>query len=374
MQPHISPTLAHISLGAFRSNLKAVRDYVGDRVKIMAIVKANAYGHGAVRIAQEAVAQGCPYLGVARIGEGIELREGGLTGNILVFEVVPPGREEIALQNGLELTVTGLEGARRIDRAAATLGAKAGVHVKIDTGMNRLGVGYANAASVVEQVAGLPHIGLRGVYSHFATSDDADARFANEQLARFQAVLAELGRRGIDPGVRHMANSGAIMTLPGSHFDMVRPGIMLYGYPPRREMPMRFPLKPVLSLRSIVTLVKTVPAGSGVSYGRRYTTSGDTTIATVPVGYADGYPRLLTNSTDLLIRGRRYPVVGTICMDHIMVDLGPSSDVREGDEAVLIGRSGNECIDSWVLAEKLRTIPYEITCQISGRVPRVFVE
>ena len=370
----LSPTRALISLSALRRNLQAVRTCVGEDVQIMAVVKANAYGHGAARIAAEAVAWGCTCLGVARVGEGIELRESGIGTRTLVFELLPGGSEEAALRNNLELTVSGLDGATRIDRAAAALNLKAGVHAKVDTGMNRLGIDFRIAASVIDQIARLRHLELRGVYSHFATSDDPDSGFAVEQLERFQRVLAELEQKKIPAGIRHMANSGAIMTLPASHFDLVRPGIMMYGYAPRRSMAVKVTLHPVLSLRSIVTLVKTVPAGSSISYGRRYTTREETAIATVPVGYADGYPRLLTNNVDLLINGKRFPVVGTICMDHIMADLGSASNVKEGDEVVLIGRSGNEAIDSWVLAERVGTIPYEITCQISPRVLRLFVE
>ncbi len=371
---HAPHTRALISLQAFRHNLQAVRAYVGKNVEILAVVKANAYGHGAVRLAAEAQAEGARYLGVARIGEGIELRDAGIEGPIVVFEVAPTGLEEEALGNDLELTVSSLEGAERISRAAAKAGVTARVHVKVDTGMARLGIDFQSAASVIARVAQLPRIAIAGVYTHFATSEGSDTEFAREQLTRYWRVLDELERQQINPGLRHMANSGAIIAIPDSHFDMVRPGIMLYGYPPAHPMAQQHPLMPVMSLVSHVALLRKVPADTSVSYGRRYLTKAETTIATIPVGYADGYSRLLTGKADLLIGGHRFPVVGTICMDHIMADLGPDPAIREGEEVVLIGRSGNETIDSWVIADSLGTIPYEVTCQISGRVPRVFVD
>lgn len=367
-------TRALISLSAFRNNFGAVRSYVGPDVKIMAIVKANAYGHGAVRIASEADALGADYLGVARVEEGVELRENGITQRILVFEVVPPGMEVHALTLGLDLTIAGTEGAQRIDRAAAGLRTKAIVHAKVDTGMGRLGIDYRNAPAFIEAAARLPNLRLEGVYSHFATSDSADKQFASEQLQRFHQVLEALEKRKIPAGLRHMANSGAIISLHDSCLDMVRPGIMLYGYPPRREMGGQHALQPVLSLVSSLAFLKTVDGGESISYGRKYFTKGKTVIGTVPVGYADGYVRTLTGKACVLIRARRYPVVGTICMDHSMVDLGPDPEAQEGDEVILVGSSAQETVDAWELADHIGTIPYEITSLITGRVPRVYAD
>ncbi len=371
LQAH--PTRALISVPAFRNNLGVVRSHVGPDVKIMAIVKANAYGHGAVRLAGEAIAAGADYLGVARVHEGLEIRAAGISDPALVFEVVPHGAEEAALKAGLELTVVHVESAGRISGAASALGMTARVHVKVDTGMGRLGMSDRQAAGIIESIARLPHVAIAGVYSHFATSDSKDPSFAREQLERFAGVLEELARRKIQTGIRHMANSGAILTMPEASFDMVRPGIMLYGYPPRRGMESRAPLMPVMALESTVSMLKTVDEKTSISYGRRYFTRTASSIATIPIGYADGFVRLLTNRADALINGRRYPIVGTVCMDHVMADVGQHSDVREGDRVTLIGRQGGESIDSWDIAEKIGTIPYEVTCLVTPRVPRIYV-
>ena len=277
-------THALIDLAAFRQNLDAVRSYVGDKVKILAVVKANAYGHGVKRITAEAVRYGIDFLGVARAPEAFELRMMGTTQRILVFEVVAHEHLQSCIDQDLDLTLVSLEGAQRLNGLAEQRRKKTRVHVKIDTGMGRLGFPSPEAASRIESIAKLPWLELTGVYSHFATSEDPDQSFANEQLTRFEAVLAELEHRRIEVPLRHMANSGAIMALPKSHFDMVRPGIMLYGYPPANGMTGCWPLAPVMALVSKVALIKRVGANTSVSYGRRYFTKTATTIATIPIG------------------------------------------------------------------------------------------
>jgi alanine racemase len=336
----------------------------------MAVVKANAYGHGAVELARVVLANGADHLAVARVDEGFELRKAGIDAPLLVFELVPKDMYEKALQAGLQLTLSTTEGAAALNEVAGKLRVKAGVHLKVDTGMTRLGLDYRVAAAQMETILRLRWLDVRGVYSHFATAEDPDQTFALLQLERFNLVLDELNRRGLGIPLRHMAGSSAIMALPGSHFDMVRPGIMLYGYPPRRGMDARHPLKPVMSLVSAVSLVKNVAADTSVSYSRRYFTRRETRIATVPIGYADGYSRLLTGKSSLMIRGKRYPVVGTVCMDHIMADVG-MDDVHEGDNVTLIGRDGEERITAWDLAALIGTIPYEVLCLVTDRVPRV---
>jgi alanine racemase len=367
-------TRAEISLAAFRSNIDAVRAYVQPGVSVMAVVKANAYGHGAVRMAAEAVAHGVERLAVARYHEGIELREGGVTAPILVFEATQVEHVPTALGYGLDLTIMSRQGLEAVASAGRRSGAPARVHVKVDTGMGRLGVADKQAADLVEQAAREQGVEVIGVYSHFATSEHPDRTFADAQVKRFEAVLEEVRRRKIEVALRHMANSGAIMTLPDAHFDLVRPGIMLYGYPPGHGMHERFPVRPVMSLRSRVSYLKYVDAGVSISYGRNYFTGGRTAIATIPVGYADGYFRPLTNRASVIIRGRRYPVVGTICMDHIMADLGAVTDVQEGDVVTLVGTDGAESISGWDVAEILGTIPYEVTCAITSRVWRRYDE
>lgn len=360
-----------IDLAAFRENIEAVRSYTGKGVKIMAVVKAQAYGHGLEIIARDALRNGVHYLGVARVEEGIELRRMGITSPILVFEAASAPACEAALREHLDLTVVSVESARELESIASRLNEKATVHVKVDTGMGRLGFSAAQAADGIETVTRLRHLEVIGVYSHFATSEERDQSFAREQLERFHRVLEELSRRRIDIPLKHMANSGAIIALPESHFNMVRPGIMLYGYPPARSMELKYSLKPVMSLVSRVGFLKNVGAGTSISYGRKYRTNRNTTIATVPIGYADGFVRSLTNRSEVIIRGKRYPTVGTICMDQLMVDVGDGAVCDVGDQVTLIGTDGGETISCWDIAETIGTIPYEVTCLITSRVPRI---
>lgn len=367
-------TRAEVSLAAFRHNIDAVRRYVGPTVGIMAVVKAGAYGHGAVRMAREALAHGVRRLAVARIHEGFELRSAGIDAPLLVFENLEPSHVQPALENDLELTIANDAAAERIAHAASKHGRRAAVHVKIDTGMGRLGYYGITSAAPLERIARMRSLDLVGVYSHFATSEDPDQSFARAQLGRFEGIMDDLRKRGIEVPIRHMANSGAIIALPDAHFDLVRPGIMLYGYPPAHGMVERHPVKPVMRILSRVSFVKSVDAGTSISYGRRYVTDRRTTIATLPIGYADGFSRILTHRASVSIRGVRRPVVGTVCMDHVMVDCGPGSDVSEGDEVTILGRDGGVLITGWDLALQAGTIPYEITCAVSPRVPRVYAE
>ncbi len=366
-------TRAEIDIAAFRHNLDAVTSYTGPDVKVMAVVKANAYGHGSVRMSEEAIRHGVEYLAVARFHEGVELREAGIGHPLALFELLQDEHLLPSIEYDMVLTVVSADGAGKVNQAAQRAGRVARVHVKVDTGMGRLGVLHHEAADVVESIARLGSIELEGVYSHFATSEESDRAFAKLQLSRFQDVLLELDRRKVEIPLRHMANSGAIISMPDSHFDMVRPGIMIYGYPPGRGMPERYPVRPVMSIKSRVASIKTVGPKTSISYGRRYFTREKTVIATIPIGYADGYARILTNRSRALIRGRAYPVVGTVTMDQVMVDVGTGGGVCEGDEVTLIGRDGDELITAWDIADLAETIPYEVTCLIAPRVPRVYL-
>jgi alanine racemase len=368
-----SSTCARISLGAFHNNLHAVRSYIGAGVRIMAVIKADGYGHGMAELARSAVEVGVNDFGVARVHEGVELRQSQPTAMILVFEIPREDTVDAALRHNLDLTTVSEETTVVLEDAAQRVGKKARIHVKVDTGMGRLGLPPAKAHRVVEKVARSRWLELAGVYSHFATSEDGDQTYAREQLTRFHEVLEAARQSRIDVPLRHMANSGAIISLPESHFDLVRPGIMMYGYTPGPGMPQRFPLTPVMSLISRVAFVKTVPPGTSISYGRKYITRETTRIATAPVGYADGYPRLLKGKANALVNGVRYPIVGTICMDQLMLDLGAQSNITPGDEVVLIGESGSERITAWDVADAIGTIPYEITCGITRRVERIYI-
>jgi alanine racemase len=366
-------TRAEIDLGALRNNLAAVRSYVEPSVGIMAVIKADAYGHGAVRIAEGAVGLGVQCLSVARFHEGLKLREAGIAHPILILEALQKEHIAVCLANGFELTAVSRESAQLLSAAAGRAGRKAVVHAKVDTGMGRLGMSHLDAPALLESIAMMPGLELRGVYSHFATAEESDQTYAREQLARFLAVLEGLERKKIEIPLRHMANSAAILSLPESYFDMVRPGLMLYGYAPREDMAQKHPLLPVMALKSRVSFLKTVEAGSAISYGRKHIARKRTVIATVPVGYADGYFRSLTNRANVLINGERYPVVGTVCMDHVMVDVGLGSTVQEGDTVTLLGQDGAETITAWDLSREIGTVPYEITCAVSPRVPRVYL-
>jgi alanine racemase len=366
-------TRAEIDLRALRFNYEGIRKRVGPEVRIMGIVKANAYGHGIVEVSKALVRFGVDYLGVGFAEEGIALRKAGVSCPVLVLGGVLGRQISDFLQYRLDITVSSVEIARQIAEEVRRSGngSAADVHLKIDTGMERIGVKSENAAKFIDDVSALAGIAVKGLYSHFATADEADKSFALEQLRKFNMVVAAAVRAGHRIPYIHIANSGAILDIPGSFHTMVRPGIMLYGVYPSREAGRSIPLRPVLSLRSNVVFMKEVPAGTSISYGRRYTTPKATRIATVPVGYGDGYPRRLSNAATVLIGGKPYPVVGTVCMDQLMVDVGTEAAIHVGDDVTLIGPDNGSQIGIWELSETVGTIPYEILTGIAARVPRI---
>jgi len=366
------PGWVEVNLDAFSYNLRGVRKRVGFGVKIMAVVKANAYGHGSVEIAREALAGEADCLAVAFPEEAIALRDAGLSAETLVF--TSPMWEQMPLYFDYKLipAVASIDVAARLEEEAQKRNLRCPVHVKVDTGMGRLGFEWNSAADSIVTIARMPHLEITGVFSHFAAADEADKSFSENQLQRFGHVLDALGKLRIEVQDVHMAGSAGILDLPESHFTMVRPGIMLYGYYPSQETTESVPLRPVMSIKSRVVFAKRVAEGTSISYGRRYYTTREVLIATIPVGYADGLSRRLTNRASVLIGGRRYPVVGTIAMDHVMVDVG-DDHVAVGDEVVFIGTQGGNQITAWDVARLIDTIPYEITCSVSPRVPRVFV-
>jgi alanine racemase len=338
----------------------------------MAVVKANAYGHGMVEGARALLEAGADYLGVSMLEEGIELREAGIESPTLVFSPPFPNQAESILYYNLDATVCLRETAEVLNALGSSVGRKATVHVKVDTGMGRLGVDFREAVEFVKFVSSLSNLSLKGIYTHLATADERDKSFAHVQLVRFHDVVGTLSNSGTQIPIRHVANSGAILDLKDSHYDMVRPGIMLYGYYPSHETSESLSLRRVMSLRSRIDYLKMVEAGTPISYGRRYVTTRTTTIATVPIGYADGLSRSLTNKAEAIVGGQRYPVVGTICMDYVMLDLGTGSGAKVGDDVTFIGQDGDEEITAWEIADKLGTIPYEVCCAISDRVPRIY--
>lgn len=338
----------------------------------MAVVKADAYGHGAVPVARVALEAGAEWLGVALPEEGIALRRAGLTAPILVLSPIQPAWVIPFLDYGLTPAVCQRESAEALSAAAAACGHHVEVHLKVDTGMGRVGIDPVETLAFAAWVRTLPGLSLGGVFSHLAKADERDKTHAWGQIQAFQRVCAALIGSGIDPGLCHLANSAAIIDLPKAHLNLVRAGIMLYGLRPSGEVDLgRAGLRPAFTLVTKVVFVKQVPANTGLSYGQAYHTRAAATIATLPIGYADGWTRLLSGKAQALIRGRRYPIVGRICMDQCLVDLGPD-EAEAGDEAVLIGRQGEQMIAVGDIAASLGTIDYEIVCMIGDRVPRVY--
>lgn len=367
------PTRAEISLQSIQKNLNSISNKVGPNVKVMGIVKANAYGHGLVETSKALVKYGIDYLGVGFLEEGLVLRQNGINCPILVLGGVLGDQVQHFLANDLEITVSSVELAERIEREVQHGHLKkAKVHLKIDTGMERIGVHSANALAFAEKVARLKHIEIVGIYSHFATADEKDKSFAYQQLERFTKVHQQIKSAGIEIPLQHIANSGAILDIPETYFNMVRPGILLYGVYPSTETSESVKVQSALSLKSKIVYIKVVDADTSISYGRRYFTKSKTRIATIPVGYGDGYPRKLLNKSSVLIKGQRYPVVGAICMDQIMVDLGDAADIHFGDDAVLIGRDNGNEINVNEIAGKTETNVYEILCGVAARVPRIY--
>jgi len=368
----VRATRATIDLAQLRANLRAVRRSVtagGHRVRVCLAIKAGAYGHGAVPVARAALQAGVSAFGVATVAEGVELRDAGITAPILLFSLPLPEETGEIVRARLTALCADAALGRDLARAAASAGRTAAVHLKIDTGMGRIGCSPDVAAELAQELRRQPALRLTGVCTHFALSSEADQEFSRAQLAAFnRAVTAIPDHRRL---VLHAANSGAVVGLPAAHLDLVRPGMIAYGYYPDAGLRRTIPVRPVMELATRVVYLKRVPAGTGLSYGLTYRTAAATLIATLPVGYADGYPRLLSGRTEVLIRGRRYPVVGRICMDQCLVDLGPRPDVSRYDKAVLFGPdpAGPDAAE---LAAAAATIPYEITSRVAARVPRVY--
>jgi alanine racemase len=367
-------THAEIDLNKLRNNLAEVKRVISPGVKIMGIVKANAYGHGLMEISKSLVSNGIDYLGVGFLEEGIILREAGITAPILVLGGVLGSQIREFLENNLEITVSSVEIAERIEQEVQRENRrKARVHLKIDTGMERIGVHAETAFPFIERVSRMPHIDAVGIYSHFATADERDKSFLKYQLKRFTDLIEKVKSSGIDIPEIHIASSGAILDSPDTFFTMVRPGIILYGVYPSQETSERFPVEPILTLKSNVVFIKEVAPGTSLSYGRKYFTKDRMRVATIPIGYGDGYSRGLTNIGEVLIKGKRHPIVGVVCMDQIMVDVGHEADVHVGDEVVLIGSSGSESISVWELALKSGTNAYEFLTGLAARVPRKYL-
>lgn len=366
----LRPTTAWVNLGALRHNLDQIKTRVG-AAKIMAIVKANAYGHGLLKTARALLEFGADALGVAFLEEGIALRRAGITAPILVLGGIIGNQIAHFIEHDLEITASSPFKLGQIEEVAAALKKTAKVHLKIDTGMERIGIHHQNAPKLFEAALATKHCEVAGVFSHFATAEDPDPTYAKLQIERFETATRWFADRSLPMPMRHIASSGAILQHPSCFYEMVRPGIILYGIYPSADVQRSLELKPVLSLKTRVVYFKVVARGSKVSYGGTWTAERDTRVVTLPVGYGDGYSRALSNRGEVLIHGQRHRIVGRVTMDATMIDLGEASAFN-GDEVTLIGRDGNEVITVEELAQHMGTIPYEVLTGISGRVPRKY--
>jgi alanine racemase len=363
------PTRIVVDLDRVAGNLASIRAHVG--VPVMAIVKANAYGHGLVPVSRHLQAHGVDQLGVAFLEEGLALRRAGITVPILVLGGIFGPQVAQFIVHDLEITVSSLDKLRQVEAAAEALGRKAVIHLKIDTGMERIGVHGYSAGPFIEAAVASRWCMVKGVYSHLACADDPASPMTALQVERFLEACAHFDRIGAPMPVRHLANSGGVLHFPDTYLDLVRPGILLYGVLPAATAQATIAVEPVLSLVSRVVYFKVVKAGATVSYGATWTAAADTRLVTVPIGYGDGYPRALSSRGRVLIRGRAYPVVGRVCMDQFMVDIGDDSAWNE-DEVVLVGRQGDAEIRVEALAQAAGMSQYELLVQFNDRIPREY--
>lgn len=361
----LQKVFAEINLKALSHNLQIVRQKTGNK-NIMAVVKADAYGHGSETVSKDLIKNGVSMLGVAFTHEGIALRESGIKTPILIF--FDRDNADACIEYNLTPAIYDFNTAKKINTTAKKLNIKMPVHIKVDTGMGRVGMVANKAYSEISKISGLSNIKPEGIMSHFSDADLQDKNFASLQQDIFNKLITELKKSDITFKFIHMANSAAVLTMPDAHFNTVRPGIMLYGYGCCEKEKLR----PVMTLKSRIILLKQVQKGTSISYGRTFITKRKSTIATIPAGYADGYNRKLSNNGEVLIKGKRAPVAGRVCMDTIMADVTDIPDVNYKSEVVLIGRQGNEQITADDIAEKIGTIPYEVLTSIGARVKRVY--
>ena len=371
------PAWIEIDEGALANNVRQIRRLIGPQRLLAGVVKANAYGHGAIPVARQILAAGADRLAVATLSEALELRTAGIDAPILVLGYTPPRQAAEVVRAGVTATVYDVETAQALAEAAAQQGVRAAVHVKVNTGMNRLGLDPEDAPAFLEALRAMATLEAEGVFTHFATSD-TDRAFALVQAARFGAMIAALEAAGLRPPLVHAANSAATLTLPETHFDMVRCGIALYGLDPDEEMtPLPAGFRSVLSWKAEVAQVRTLPPGAGVSYGLEFVTRRSSTLAVIPVGYADGFPRRPLTWGGVLIHGKEAPIVGRVCMDQSLVDVtdiaAAGEPVRQGDLVVLIGRQGEAAISAEEAARRIGTINYDVVSRILARVPRIMV-
>lgn len=365
------PTRIRVDLDAITGNLRALGAHAG--VPVMPIIKANAYGHGLARVGLHLQAQGAGQLGVAFLEEGIALRRAGVSLPVLVMGGVFGPQAASLIAHDLEITVSSIDKLRQVEAAAESLGKRATVHLKIDTGMERIGVHSYHAGPFIEAALASRRCDIKGIYSHLACADDPASPATARQLERFLEACAHFERLGAPMPIRHLANSGGVLHFPETHLDLVRPGIALFGVLPDAASRPAVALRPAMSLVSQVVYFKVVPAGDPVSYGGTWAPATDTRVVTVPIGYGDGFPRALSSRGEVLVRGQRHPIVGRICMDQFMVDIGPAGTAYNEDEVVLVGGQGGQAIRCEDVALAAGTIPYEILVGLNSRIPREYI-
>lgn len=366
---------ATIDLDAIKKNVQEVQKVVDDGTKVMAIIKADGYGHGSVQCADALTKIGVDAFGVAIVEEAIVLREHGVKQPILILGYTAKEQMDLLLEYDITQTVFKLDMAKELSKRAVALNKTAKIHIKVETGMNRIGFKICKESiSTIKQISELPNIEITGAFTHFAKADEFDKTSALKQLDKYTNFVKELEQNGISIPTKHVSNSAAIIEFPHARFDMVRSGIMTYGLYPSEEVSKEFPLYPAMSLKSHIVYIKELEAGEGISYGHIFVTKRKSKIATIPVGYADGYPRALSSKGRVLVRGQYAPIVGRVCMDQFMIDVTDIEGVSELDEVTLVGTDGDNRISVEEVANMAGSFNYEFVCGISKRVPRVYIE
>ena len=372
-RPTGRPTVAEIDLKALAFNYRQIKKRILKGSRIMGVVKADAYGHGAVPVALELEKLGAEYLGVAMCEEGVELRKGGVKAPILIFGgIYSEEQVDCVLRYKLTPVVFEKRALQLLSKKAMRTHRKVKVHLKVETGMGRLGVSLGSWADFLGELKRYENIDVEGILSHFSMSDEDGGTFSSEQWEKFKRSLKAAEEQGIQFKYFHIANSGNLTAFPFYSGNLVRPGIMLYGSYPSSSLREVIKLQPVMSLKTKIHFLKTVPPGTKISYGGTFMTQRETCVATLPIGYADGYNRQLSNRGEVLVRGKRAPVIGRVTMDYVMVDATDIPGVSTGDEVVLLGKQGRERITAEEIAEKIHTISYEVFCSVGKRVPRVY--
>ena len=369
------PTWLEISPINLQYNCETVKKIVGDSVRVCAVVKANGYGHGVIEVSKACLAAGADFLAVAMISEAMELREAGFSCPILILGWTPEEGYEQAIANEVRLALFNVEEAEKLNAKAKAMGKKALVHLKLDTGMSRIGFqADETGLRTAEAILNMEFITVEGIFSHFSKADEADKTFARRQLATFKQFNEQLQQRtGVRIPIQHMAASAGIIDLPEGHLDMVRPGIMLYGFQPSDEMQHIADIKPALCWKARVGRVQKLPAGRLIGYNGTFELQKETMVATVPVGYADGYNRLLSNRGYVICRGKKLPIIGKVCMDQFMIDVSQLPDLKVGDEVILLGEDQGVSITVTEMANMLKTIEHEVVCGIAPRVPKFYI-